>query len=271
MTETVPPGSIWPVVLPRLVMVGGRSVETTGHLDRWPLRLATVSATVLFVVIGIRTRPSLSALETRVNVTVDTEARSLTVADRSDFLRIYEEAFPAAERMPFDEERWRAEGRQFTIARFGGTLVGFGVALPMPSGEILVEYLAVEREFRGAGIGSRILGAMRSLGAEELVLEVEDPYEGGLSKREWAVRNRRLAFYRDNGFRPCRPFLSYQPPSFSHDRAPRLVLLTSLPDEGREGDTASRIGTVLAESYGCAPDDSARRVHDAVDRSGQLR
>lgn len=119
------------------------------------------------------------------------------------FRSIYMESFPASERDDFDElvkqiaqnKRWL-----FTVKK-GENVLGIAVLLPAITPHVhLLEYLAVLRDLRSQGLGSRLLYEISNhlrLSASGILLEVEAPDFG--AGEEIGIRRRRIEFYLRNG------------------------------------------------------------------------
>ncbi len=114
------------------------------------------------------------------------------------------EDFPAAELKPLPLlRRLYGEGRNRSFVRLGpdGALTAYAVfELPARGAVWLLDYLAVRKTARGAGIGSRFLRELRPslAGAEAVVLEIER-VDRARDESERAVRERRKRFYLRNG------------------------------------------------------------------------
>jgi len=124
---------------------------------------------------------------------------------------IHLSSFPPSERGDFDE--WLAEisagNKWLYIATIDDALVGYATILPNVAPQVyFLEYLAVAREHRNAGIGGQLLRHLaRELRgkANGLIWEVETPDVGTPDERQ--LRARRIAFYSRNGGMPidCAP------------------------------------------------------------------
>ena len=140
-----------------------------------------------------------------------------------DFVRLYEEAFPAAEKKPLSLlPVLQAEGKaELSALTENGAFAGLAVTLTGRDADVL-DYFAVRADRRGGGLGTRALGKIAARYAEKpLILEIEalDPTAANAVQRE-----RRRAFYLRNGLRPSGLFvrvygtdmelLSYRPITF---------------------------------------------------------
>lgn len=82
-----------------------------------------------------------------------------------------------------------------------GAMLGYAAIWKAPDIPlVLLDYLGVTAERRNAGLGAEILTRLKAQ-KRPLVLESEIPVEGD-SAQENALRLRRIAFYRRNGFTP---------------------------------------------------------------------
>lgn len=114
--------------------------------------------------------------------------------------RLYESAFPDAERIPWKELLRLAEtmpldfGAHFLDGRF----VGLTIVYPRKDFDWFW-YFAVEEELRGRGLGQEILsGLLGKLGGRTLILDMESPEQECENAEQ---RRRRHGFYLRNGFR----------------------------------------------------------------------
>lgn len=150
----------------------------------------------------------------------------------SSVVSIYEDSFPASERVPtaiLAQEFGKS--RKCLVLRSEGRVAAFASLLQLSPGQQLLEYMAVQRDARGRGYGTRLLEYVRSVGADLVLFEVEDPTEVGISPDELRARQRRISFYTARGC-TMMPFdISYRPPSFDERRAARMVLF-ALKDSG---------------------------------------
>lgn len=111
--------------------------------------------------------------------------------------KLYEQAFPANERIPLNYLLDTAHGREFFAFFDKEIFVGFLNALT-DSHLTNILYLAVPAELRGQGFGSQILKQMAERHPKEkIVVDVEAVSP---KKANPAERIRRKNFYRQNGF-----------------------------------------------------------------------
>ena len=147
--------------------------------------------------------------------------------------RLYRERvakdFPPAERRPLSAIlRLRRRGDYDTWGVFDGDALLAYAFLWRGAGCALLDYLAVCREARGQGHGTRALELVKGqYGPVPLLAEVEAPEESA-PPAENALRQRRLAFYRRAGFAP----LGYQAVLFGV----RYAMLAWPAADAREGE-----------------------------------
>jgi hypothetical protein len=184
------------------------------------------------------------------------ESSALAADELGAVRTIYEDAFPAELRVPFDD---LFVDRMLVLVDEDGPA---GLALVRDlSGTTwtFLRYYAVGRRGRGTGSAMwRLLTArLADEGRTRLVWDVEDPDETGLSPAAVEEHRRRIVFYERLGGR-LRPVREYLPP---HDdgHAPRLLLMdVPLADEP-EPALRDLVETVYLRRYGVAADDPAVR------------
>ena len=113
---------------------------------------------------------------------------------------LYMEAFPAAERKPFQMLLDRQASGQVDILAIRGEKGFAGLAIAAMEGElVLLDYFAMAPDQRGRGAGSRALALIGEyyLG-KRLFLEIEEPDPEAANQPQ---RLRRLVFYQRNGYR----------------------------------------------------------------------
>ncbi|WP_418751450.1 GNAT family N-acetyltransferase [Frisingicoccus sp.] len=123
-----------------------------------------------------------------------------------DVKRIYFEAFPPKERMPFPlmvamSKLWNT---QFWSFYDNNTLCGF-VYLAHSRKIVFVMFFAVERSLRSKGYGSAILREIQSRYPDKkIIISIESCDE---SAPDIVLRKRRKAFYLRNGYRETGYFM----------------------------------------------------------------
>ena len=130
------------------------------------------------------------------------EFRELTDDElKTAYYTVYKEAFPPKELKPlFVIRRTTREGSYRTLGWFeDGAPVGYASLWLEEDGYILLDYIAVPREKRGAGVGAAMLEALLDYHPPGTVFMIEseapDTAEDGMAER-------RIAFYRRCGASP---------------------------------------------------------------------
>lgn len=124
----------------------------------------------------------------------------------SHLRKIYEDAFPPEEQRPWDQLFGLQHCEHIAqLIAYEGDVVGFLVSWELPSAHYF-EYLVIDPELRGQGLGSKVLQRLGQLYDDEypIVLECEP---AGYSP----MAERRLAFYQRFGLE-VQPFAYRQPP-----------------------------------------------------------
>jgi ribosomal protein S18 acetylase RimI-like enzyme len=172
---------------------------------------------------------------------------------------IYLKAFPARERMPFEEiAKDVSEGRRIAyVAIDEDVALGFASAYVLKSVQTLfLEYIAISEERRGAGLGGELWDYLRNEarthhGVSGIVLEVENPDEPGIDPGEAIERRRRIRFYATRDAYML-PVSNYRVP-YLQDEGDQLMLLMwspaarSQPPAGDELEELVR--TLYLEGY----------------------
>ena len=128
------------------------------------------------------------------------QVRTLTPRELARTKRLYESAFPDAERIPWKELLRLADEMplDFSVWFDGGRFVGLTIVWPRKEFDWFW-YFAVEEELRGRGLGQEILsGLLGKLGGRTLILDMESPEQECENAEQ---RRRRHGFYLRNGFR----------------------------------------------------------------------
>ena len=128
------------------------------------------------------------------------------IAQWVDIYRLYQTAFPAAEKKPFSvilkmHRKGTSDVWRFTRdGKFAGLIISI-------NGEkyILLDYLAVGKSCRGTGVGTEILKLMRQqYTGKGVFLEIESVYEDCDNKQQ---RLRRKHFYEKSGMKSLEVFV----------------------------------------------------------------
>lgn len=142
-----------------------------------------------------------------------------------DFLELYTEAFPSAERRGWKIPKEVTEfalshpDMHIRIAMEGENLAGFIIYWMLTPEVVYVEHLVVNPALRGGGLGARLLTSVLDDTGAESVLEVEPPCD--------ELSRRRVGFYRRLGFN-LHSDIDYMQPSYTpHGEECRLNLMTT--------------------------------------------
>lgn len=188
-----------------------------------------------------------------------------------DVRAIYEDAFPAWQRVPFEELGGAGDGRIGLAEVHGATgrVVAFAAASRLASVPwTFLEYFAVAGDRRGGGIGTRLwqdllLAVRADPAVVGVVLEVENTDENGIDGSEREIRHRRVRFYERLGAR-LSPFLGYEVPRLDRSGTERLLLMTASVTGAVDGAVpgpalAEVIRALYIEGYGLAASDELVR------------
>lgn len=174
---------------------------------------------------------------------------------------IYRRALPTRERKSREAliAMMARPGYTFLIARRADRVLGFAIVFISPSTDmVLLEYMAVDEDLRGSGIGTALFEHARSQATHEggvapVLVEVESDREEGSDRN---LRARRKAFYRQLGCREIED-LDYIMPLPGTGPPPLMDLIVC----GLKGDSIPTarltkwIEAIYTEVYGCPPDD----------------
>jgi GNAT superfamily N-acetyltransferase len=193
----------------------------------------------------------------------------LAEASLTDAVRLlYEEAFPASERVSFDT---LADGvlsgaqQLHLVLDPGGAPTAFGISLDLAP-VLMLEYLAVDATRRSLGVGGELLEAIKGYARERLyrgiVLEVERVDASCASSDP---RARRVAFYRHHGAEliECAP--DYRAPRLDGVAGSVAMALLWIPSAGeqcpRGAELERTIRDIMAKSYELKPEDAVVRAN----------
>ena len=116
---------------------------------------------------------------------------------------LYERAFPPSEKKPFAlilKKRDTGEMEIYAIVGDSGEFLGLAIFI-LEGRLALLDYLAIEEDKRGSGVGSAVIREIGRMFPEKvLLLEIEDPEENDADNT--AERVRRFGFYTRLGLRP---------------------------------------------------------------------
>jgi ribosomal protein S18 acetylase RimI-like enzyme len=134
---------------------------------------------------------------------------------------IYEDSFPEDERRNLEEQRKLLNNPLYNFIPIHDEekLIGF-VAIWNLNEFIFIEHLAIKKELRGNGYGTKIIEDIKSKYNKNIILEVEKPktYEAKI----------RIEFYKRLGF-----YLNeydYSQPSLGENKEPVPLFLMSFPE-----------------------------------------
>ncbi|EIJ36313.1 GNAT family N-acetyltransferase [Thiothrix nivea] len=166
-------------------------------------------------------------------------------AEFGEAWRIYEDSFPSAERRSLSQQlnilpnpRYR-----FRAITSAGKVIGITATWHF-DGLLFLEHIAIARDARKSGLGTRIIRELCELNAGLLVLEVELPESGMAEQRrvDWYIR---LGFVLNH--------FPYIQPAFSPDKPPVPLRIMSYPRE-LSAEEFYRIRDILyREVYGHKP------------------
>lgn len=201
-------------------------------------------------------------------ITTGAELEYSTFSDLTDDQRaavqaIYEEAFPAWERVPFEElVEGDSDPARVQLAMVdNGFVLGLAVASRLKAVPwSFLEYFAITRERRGQGLGGELWDELvRRLGstAFPMVFEVDPPEQEPPGSVERIKRGRRIEFYRRRGaVRLEVP--TYRVPDLSGDGGTGELALLAVPSDGDASPSGDAlrdlVRTLYVEGYGLPGD-----------------
>lgn len=148
----------------------------------------------------------------------------LTRLQEKDFEQIFEimeKGFPPSERRSKEKQRGLLTTEEYNV--FGlkedDDLLGFIAEWNGPEYRF-IEHLAVNEEFQGKGIGSKLLTEYHRLSDKPVILEVEPP--------ENEIQKRRVKFYERNSYHLTEH--GYVQPSINENIKGVPLVLMSYPD-----------------------------------------
>jgi ribosomal protein S18 acetylase RimI-like enzyme len=145
-------------------------------------------------------------------------------------------------------------------AQDDSSVVGFSIVFVASSESFcLLEYMAVDKNYRGRGVGSELfeetVGAVyRSHGAIPILLEVDSDRE---PSPDQAQRRRRQNFYRRLGCRRVAD-CAYILPLPGESAPPEMDLFVYVPEPAptiRRAELERRLKLIYRDVYGCSADD----------------
>lgn len=179
-----------------------------------------------------------------------------------ELLRIYRDAIPTSERKNDDvlREMLARDDYEFHVATLDSRVVGFTIVKKFRGCDAsLLEYMAVDRDRRGGGVGGTLFreaSAAAPMSSRYVLVEVEDETEPS-DVAEDTQRRRRKAFYRVNGCREVAG-LAYSMPTVSAERPPKMNLLVyrrRLPRSIDKAELRRWLQSIYVEVYGQSASD----------------
>jgi GNAT superfamily N-acetyltransferase len=151
--------------------------------------------------------------------------------DFKEAMGIYLQAFPDNERQPADKIKSRVEHGYYSliIAKRNKSVAGFSLLFPFIDLNFgLLDYMAVQKEQQGFGIGSKLFDKTFELLRQDiptsfLLLEVEDPAFGDPLEKD--TRFRRVKFYRKLGAKAVTNFRYLMPPLSGNSPTNMLLMV----------------------------------------------
>ena len=174
---------------------------------------------------------------------------------------IYAEAIPESERKSIRalQEMLRNPLCLFLVAKIDDSVVGFSIVREFEgTSACLLEYMAVEREKRGCGIGRSLFRRAWEFSNRIMLLEVDSD---GIDTPQREIRTKRKAFYRNLGCREIEA-LHFAMPSVTAEPPPAMELLVfqhELPKDIDKQRVLEWLQCIYAEVYGQRIDDF--RIH----------
>jgi N-acetylglutamate synthase-like GNAT family acetyltransferase len=176
-------------------------------------------------------------------------------AEIAELLRIYQEAHPASERKSVKAllSMLQRSDYFFHVASQEGRIVGFSIVLCfLEADAALLEYMAIDRKWRGRGIGQILFHGVVQLQemAERFLLAEVDSDRAGTADQIAATR--RKAFYRRLGCRQIEN-LRYLMPQVSTALPPAMELLVhqqNLPSVLERSHLRVWLESCYAQVYG---------------------
>lgn len=110
--------------------------------------------------------------------------------------------FPRAERIPYSRFKRAVKNKIMKTYSYLIDEKQYGYAVTIEEeGVVFISYLAIEKEFRDKGYGSKMLKELYEYfkGRKYIIIEADSP-EGIKNEKELDIINRRKSFYFRNGF-----------------------------------------------------------------------
>ena len=137
-------------------------------------------------------------------------------AKDAELRKLYESSFPKEERIPYDEIVNALDEMDIDFAGYydGDKLLALSLVTHLERFN-LGNYLAVQKELRGKGLGEKFLRMILDKYKEgkPFIIDVESPLQEDAPNLE--IRKRRHAFYIRNGLRDTGVYYNYKGVSYS--------------------------------------------------------
>jgi ribosomal protein S18 acetylase RimI-like enzyme len=157
---------------------------------------------------------------------------------------IYLEAIPPSEQQQIDviKERIIVKKEQLIIGQENGKVKCMAIIYPLQgTNYVLIDYLAIKREFRQQGIGSKLLRYIQDTYSQKgirLIGEVEDFNYGNNQE----IKKRRMRFYRRSGARVLKDVYYQMPPLQGNQPTPMmLITFNSIGEDKIDGEEIKKI------------------------------
>lgn len=166
--------------------------------------------------------------------------RKITIDEFDRFYEIMETSFPKSELRPYALMKEMFNNQDLVVYGVGEeTLIGAMIAWELDSC-LFLENFAVDKSFRGQGIGASILKGIADIYKNQtIILEVEKPYD--------AISERRVAFYERNHF--ALHDLGYMQPALNEEINEVPLLIMSYDHKLKEEDFSKMQKEIFKKVY----------------------
>jgi len=154
---------------------------------------------------------------------------------------IYEYSFPSDEKRDLRlQSKIMKEELYHFYSVFEGRVLAAIIADWNLGDFLFIEYIAVRKDSRDKGIGTKMLNEYLRKNRQKIVLEAELPKD--------KIAKKRIKFFRRIGFKLNR--FEYTQPPYSKDKNPVPMLLMTYPDEVNKTEFCSLRKKIYAQVYG---------------------